>query len=511
MANITGLKGLSTPTVSKLIASYGDDMVDAFTGKGFGLALTPGNNVEMETFLGSLMFQNGVDRPLSYDGTFWTTTNLALPPIGKYMRVWRSRQRVYVAYCTLSFGPVWGKTVFPSRVFYCDLPKSNTIQWGIMYGGNLNTTANDSRVFMPNAGFQTYGIKRGDPLFITNGGDLGTYADNDIGQYTIISVDSDQQVHLDKPLTKSFGGLAFWAGGNWFDVGPDDSDFITWMEINNDTLLIFKRDTLYRVTNSDGSSITQIRGAYGTTSGRSVKSIHEVTVYWYSGIGLSTGFYAYNGLYSQNISRPLDNHIAGIDPNVNPVAWTEGELYRCFVGNIINFSKGINVPNAVLTWDYVTKTWSVDPISDIPTVATEFRQSKNKSAYFGTTTDSVMVTPQGTTANSIDLDFSANVGTLYPQGSMTICEYLRIQIISRNMEGVQVQYRLHLKPFASDPEFRDLGEINNERTEIYFKKLPEWNKASGIEIRFQATDGRPAEGSIDKFTLFYRPSTTVIR
>lgn len=498
MSNITGLGGLVTPQLSRFIASYGNDMINVATGKGYGLNLNASYNVEFESFLNSLFFQNGVDRPLTFDGNFWTTQHVAKPPLGKYLRVWRSRARIYVAYVDIM------DTAYPSRIQYCDLPNSNTIQWGFEYGTNLQTTAGSQVVFSPNAGFKTYNIKRGDPFFILDGADQG--------EYKVISVDADQQLTLDKPLTTTSSlDIQFWCGGNWFDVGADDGDFITWMEVNNDTLMVFKRDTLYRIPQSDGSSIVQIRGAYGTTSGRSVKNLHEITIYWYSGVGLSTGFYAYNGLYAQKISSPIDNHIAGISPSINPVAWREGELYRCYVGDIVNFPKGISIDKAVVTWDYFTKTWSIDPIADVPTVTTEFRQTNTKATYFGTTTDTIMITPSGSTLNGAPIPFAANINTLYPAGSATICEFLRCQVISTNMEGVQVQYRLHFKPFKTDKEFRDLGEIQQARTEFKFKNIPEWNNAAGIEFRIQALDGQPAEGNITKITLFYRPKTTVIQ
>ena len=499
MSNILGLRGLSTPTVSQFIAAYGNDMVNIATGQGYGLALDPSRNVEMETFLSSLFFQNGVNRPLSFDGIEWTTKHLARPPLGKYLRVWRSRQRMYVAYVNIM------DVAYPSRIMYCDLPNNNTIQWGYEYGFNLQTTTGSATVMSANAGFQTYNIKRGDPFFILTGADQG--------EYKVISVDADQQVTLDTPLKATAAGIQYWAGGNWFDIGPDDGDFITWMEVNNDTLIVFKRDTLYRVPQSDGSSLVQIRGAYGTTSGRSVANLHEITIYWYSGVGVSTGFYAYNGLYMQKISSPIDNHIAGINPvnYQNIVGWREGELYRAYVGDINNFAKGIIVPGAICTWDYFTKTWSIDPASDVPTVSTEFRQVSTKSTYFGTTDSLVMATPLGNTANGIDMPFVANINTLYPIGSGGVCEFLRAQIISTNMEGVQVQYRLHFKPFITDKNYIDLGELSAAKTELVFRPDPAFCKASGIEFRFQALDGQPAEGNITKITLFYRPSTTVIQ
>lgn len=495
MANINGIKGLSTPILNVLLAAYGNDIVNLGSGQGYGLGINPNFPVEFESFLGSLFFQNGNDRPLSFDGTIWNTKHLARPPLGKFLRVWRSRSRLYVGYVTIA------GTLYPSRVMFCDLPVNATVQWGFEYGTTLRTVAGSPTVFAQNAGFKTYNVKRGDPFFILSG--------LDVGQYNVISVDADQQLTLDKPLTTTSLGLSFWAGGNWFDVGPDDGDFITWMEENNDQLCIFKRDSLYKLNASDGSSKTKVRGALGTTSGRSVANLHELTIYYHAGTSLSTGFYAYNGLYAQKISTPIDNHIAGINPGSFPVAWREGELYRAFVGSIVNRSFDLNIPNAVMTWDYLTKTWSIDPLDDVVTCATEFRQGLLKLSYFGTTTDTVMATPLGVTYNNKEIPFEAEIPHIYPLGTQWICEFANLDVISTNMKGTLIQYRRRLTPFDAEKDWHDLGEIQSDLTQLDFGL--EDNQAFGIDLRVINISGTTPEGRIDKFTLWYRPKTQIIK
>ncbi len=494
MSDIAGIGSLSTPSTNALIAAYGNDMVNIATGKGGGLALTSGYDVEFESFLGSLFFQNGIDQPLSYNGSVWSKKHLAQPPIGKLLRVWRSRSRMYVGYINIL------NTQYPSRVWYCDLPKNNTIQWGYAFGNNLQQFANTQSIASANNGFKLFGIKVGDPVFITTG--------PNIGQYTVFSVGNDQQITLVETLPFASSGDSFWVGGNYFDVGPDDSDFLTELSENNDFLICFKRDSLYKINQSDGSSITKIRGAYGTTSGRSVINLHEITLYWHQGVGLETGFYAYNGLYSQKISAPIDNHISGMSQNIVPIAWREGELYRCYIGNLVNSAFDINITNAVATWDYTTKTWSIDPITDVPVCATEFRQNVLKQTYFGTNTNQVMVTPQGSTYNGKPTPFSVALSTIYPAGPANICVFTRVHIISHDMHGTQVQYRLHLKPFDTDEEFRDLGQLDRDRTE--FKFLLRNAQASGIEFRLLGLDIQPLEGRIDKLILWFKPKTDII-
>lgn len=496
ISNILGIKGLSTPNLNVLVAAYGNDIINLATGLGGGLNLSPNFNVEFESFLGSLFFQNGVDRPLtSSNGNTWTTKHVARPPLGLYLKAWRSRSTLYVGNVTIQ------GVQYPSKVMFSALPNNNTIQWGYEYGNNLVTHAGNPNVSAAGAGFKTFQIQRGDSFFILTG--------NDIGEYKVISVNADQQITLDKPLTTEASGTSYWVGGNWFDVGPDDGDFITWMEENNDFLMVYKRDSLYRINTLDGSNKTKVRGAYGTTSGRSVINLHELSIYYHNDIGLAKGFYAYNGGYSQKISAPIENHIAGISPAAMPVAWREGELYRCYVGNIVNLAQNINIPNAVVTWDYETKAWSIDPIDDVPVCSTEFRQALTKMSYFGTNSDSVMVTPSGNTYNGKDIPFNAETGIVFPFGSSWIGTFYRLQIFSRNMKGIQVQYKRAYQPFRIDQDWQDLGEIKDDRTELFFPLQN--HQMAGIKLRFLNMSATSPEGYIEKVTMFVMPKTTVIQ
>jgi len=94
--------------------------------------------------------------------------------------------------------------------------------------------------------------------------------------------------------------LGWW---NWFDLGPDDGDFITWMEENNDFLMYINGILFYRVNVLNGGNKTKVRGAYGTTSGRSVINLHELSSLLPNDVALARGFYAImDGYPPENIS-----------------------------------------------------------------------------------------------------------------------------------------------------------------------------------------------------------------
>jgi hypothetical protein len=357
MANILGIHGLTTINQSVLISAYGNDLVNMGTGLGYSQNITPNQNVEMEMFLNSLFFQNYIDTPRTFDGTSWTNKHVSRLPISKYIKRWNSR--LYIGYVKIA------GTDYPSRVWFSDLSKNNTITWGYETRTNLQTTAGSPTVFSAFAGFKTYNIKRGDPFLILTGPNAG--------EYIIQTIDADQQLTLTEPMKVDSSGDTYYCGGNFFDVARDDGDYLTWIGENNSyfyqQLLLYKRDSLFRY---DGSRLVPVQGAFGTTSGRSVINIHELSLYFYGSGGLTTGIYSYDNQQSKKISAAVEHHIQGISPTMydKVIGWRERDLARMYVGNIVNTTYGINVPNAVITWDYNTHAWSVDPIAHFVTCAT---------------------------------------------------------------------------------------------------------------------------------------------
>ncbi len=431
MANlINGLHGLVLPNSSTLIAAVGNDMVNVATGMGYSLNLTPNKNVEFENFLQNLFFQNFTDPPRTFNGTTWTTNNVSRLPLSKFIKLWKGQ--LYLGYLNIA------GTEYPSRIWRSDPPRNNKLTWGFEYGTNLNTYAGNGFVSSANAGFLANNIKRGDPFFITSGAAAG--------EYRVLSVSSDQQLILTNiapflapPATTT--GASYWTGGNWLDFDRDDGDFITGVSENTYQLIVFKRDSLHRF---DGQNPEKIRGAVGTTSNRSIVNLHELTIYFYGGIGNRTGFYAYDGRESVKISAPIEPYIQGIDMNNYGViaAWPEGELYRAYVGDISNTDYGYNVAKAVCTWDYTTRAWSIDPIADSILVGSEFRQSAVKQVFLGTSDDEIMITPSGYSFDGNPVPWRANTSVVYPTGTENINTFTRVQILSENAGGINVKYRL---------------------------------------------------------------------
>lgn len=497
---MNGLGALNKISQDTLVAAYGNDIVNVVTGAGYGLALDPSYEVEFESFLGSLFFQNYLNTPKTFNGSTWSLQHVSKLPLSKYIRQWG--KRMYLGFIKI------GSTEYASRVWYSDLPVNDTIKWGYEYGTDLVTTANTNRVTTLYSRFKTYNIKRGDPFFIVSGADAG--------QYSVSEIESEYAIRLADyngnpvTLTATASSVTYWAGGNYFDVERDDGDFLTGMAKNFEQLLLFKRDSLHRTTTYNGNNLSQVRGAVGTTSGRSIINGQDWTVWFHGGLRDQTGFYSYDSTSGRKISNGIQKYIDGIDSGMytHIVGWKEGQLYRWYVGDINNTDYNLSVTNAVITIDYAAQAWSVDPIADEILAATEFRQGGTKSAFIASSNE-VFQTPLGNSFDNNAIPFSFQIGPIYPSGTDYSNTHTRVQIISENAAGIKVSYRRRLKPNNSDAQFKPLGNISNEATWLTFPE--DANQSSGIDYRFEGISSTEPTAIIKKIKHYFVKGTTILR
>ena len=510
MASILGLKGYnkSASTSNILLAAYGNDIINVATGLGYGLALN-GNDVEMEAFLDRIFAQNYNTSPITFNGTTWSRDYTSRMPISKYLRAWKSR--LYLGNCLFD-GPQApldassNAIVMPSKVFYPDFFQGNTLTWGIEWGRNGATTAG-TRIFeaknvngLPQD-FKANNIKVGDPLFITSG-NAQLVSER---PYLVTSVESPYRILVDRDFPVSATSLHYWVGSNWFDVATDDNDYITWIEENNDQLVLWKRFSLWRYNQT---SLQRIKNAPGTTSGRSVANMGDLTIYFHASNTNTrkTGFYGYNGSRSVLVSRAIQPYIDGISLSATPVAWREGTKYRCYVGTITNTPKGISVSNAVITLDVEGNQWQIDPIADVVTASGRWIESGAEKYFIGTNDNEVMETPSGNSHNGDPISWAIEKGVTYPSGSEVVNEFTRIQVVSRNAAGVQFLYKLFGTPEDDDDQWHSLGDIKHNHQEFVFKT--KHNMGRGIDVRFQERSTGVNTLLIQKITGFCVPITT---
>ena len=512
--NVRGIGGYNKAdaSVNKLFAAYENDVVDVTTGTGYGLALSTTNDVEFKTWADHVFLQNYDITPLTFNGTAWSREYVGRSMTSKYMQPFKSR--MYLGYCKFT-GPQTpldassNAIEFPSRVFYSELFQGNALNWGLEWGRNGATYAGDTRFDLTSTGgaliqnFKTNNIKVGDPLFITNGNSQLI----DGNPYTVASVESPYRLRLTKELPVTATSLHYWVGRNWFDVGTDNGDYLTWLGENNDTLTAYKRFSLHRY---NGTSLQKVKDAPGTTYGRSVVNIGDLSIYFHGSNANTrkTGFYAYNGGSSTLVSRSIQPYIDGIAASYygSIVGWREGTKYRGYVDTITNGQRNISITKGVMTWDTGGGQWQVDPIADTITASGRWVQSGSEKEYIGTNDSQVMETPSGNSHNGTDISFAVETGVRYPATSNVNNTYTRVKIISRDGKGTQVLYKLFGTPEDDNDQWNSLGEIghNNQEFDVPTRN----NYGSGIDIRFQEVGQKVNTLYIKKVTVFYIPVTS---
>jgi len=432
--------------------------------------------------------------------------------LSKYLCPYKSR--MYLGYCKFS-GPqapldaASNAIVFPSRVFYSELFQGTSLTWGLEWGRNGASFADEDRFDLTTTGgaliqnFKTNNIKVGDPLFITNGNDQLIAG----SPYIVASIENPYRLRLTEKLPVTATSLHYWVGRNWFDVGTDNGDYLTWLEENNDTLACFKRFSLHRY---NGSSLAKVKDAPGTTYGRSVVNIGNLSVYFHGSNANTrkTGFYAYDGSESTLISRAIQPYIDGIAASYYPsvVAWREGTKYRAYVDTLTNTQRDISITKAVCTWDTGGGQWQIDTIADTITAKTTWIESNSEKWFIGTSDSQVMETPSGNSHNNENISFALETGFLYPSTSNIYNDFNRIKIVSRSAKGMQVLFKLAGTPLDDDDQWTSLGEIAHNHQE--FDMPPDNNYGAGINIRFQEVGQKANTLLIKKVTVFYVPATS---
>jgi len=385
-----------------------------------------------------------------------------------------------------------------SKFLESDLPKNNTITWGITYGTNLAQTQGGKEVTSATAGFKAYGINIGDPFIIETG--------LNAGEYIVERGISDYRLTLTTPMQFTATGSTFYCGDNFVDVNTDDGDILKWAEVINNRLILFKQNSLHSYNRT---SMTEIRGV-GTSSGRSVVPFKDkgLIIYWHGSNKERTGFYMTDSVSSKRISNPIQDYIDGITAANydNIVAWREGNIYRAYVGDITNAARNISITNGVLELDLDSNIWSPANTHDVVKCATLYRESNVENTYIGDDSAQVYKTPDGNSDDGEPIEWYMEKDDVYPVGSEILNTMNKIQVISRDASGVRVRYKLKNAPFSSDENWQGLGDLKYDKTELIIPK--EHSKSCGIGFRLEKNDAAEPTQLIEKISLFHKPEET---
>ena len=468
MSNILGIKHYVKADGSEsIVVAYGNDIgifdgVSTFTGQGRNLAVT---EMEFDVSLDFLLGVNGSNPNLMYDGSSWHAGGSGRRmPVANYVKtVGAKTYLVDLSYANKNFR---------SRIWYSGLPKNELIVWGYETGTNLVQTQGSKIITSVGAMFSTLGIKTGDPFFITTGGNAG--------QYTVDTIDFETQITLFEEMKNTATGSTYWVGSNWLDVRTNDGDILRGIGENDNKVLLFKRDSLFKY---DERELRRVKGVPGTTSHRSIVNVRENTYYFHD-----TGIWRYDGVTSFLVSRPIQDWIDGISvsdfPNV--VGWADEDLIYWAIGDIVNADKDINITNGVLILDTAAQAWSIGKFAQKITCTTTAVETNARNVYLGTTTDEVLTWHSGNAHISAPIEFQADTVFHFPGQAYNVVEFVKCEVYTLSGRGISVYYKL-FGTNKIDTEWRPLGDINNDVTELVF---PRGTYGRGVAYRFSEISTR---------------------
>lgn len=515
----------SQALTNEIFVIYGNDLVKVSSGTGYSFNLHASSTSSFERFLNTIFFQNylessSVKRPKTYDVLQgkWTNRHVNRCVNAKFMKNFKSR--LYLGYCYLGppqtyqsdYNTLTQRNIFPSRIYYSDLFSGNELTWGIEWGSNGRVVPNSNLFELANPIVQNFvstNIKVGDPIFfgaVSSGAEPIDFTTN---QYLVTSVESPLRLRLNKKFPSSVNnavGVSYWVGSNWFDVSTDDGDSITGIGENSDRLLVFKLFTLWTYT---GSQLKQARGSLGTSSHRSIINDRKGYTYYFHGSDSKlSGIYRFDGVSSIKISRGIDPFIAGMDTDnyTEVVAWEEGDELRFYLGDLSNTNHSISMTNAVATINTATNSWDVSPINDVIRCATTFKVGNRQSVYTGTSDNQILQMADGNSFNGSPINVVLETKVYYPSGTDVNNTFPSIQVIGRQTKGMTVQYKLWNAPKLVDDQWKSLGELDADKTELNIPSNHNW--ASGIQLRLVETGVLENDMLVEKITVFYRPEST---
>ncbi len=253
-------------------------------------------------------------------------------------------------------------------------------------------------------------------------------------------------------LAVSGGSITFdtdTSTGRWFDVNPDDGDFITALENNGNRLLIFKNFSMYRWTFGQVEADRLI--GVGTTSQESVKTNFDIGVTFFAN---PKGIYSYDGSRPKLISRKIQEYIDAVSNWKYVAGGIDKEHYYLSVGDIT--VGGRTITNAVFVYNIPLDAWTIFSLGVKPTVWAQMSSTyPTQNLYFGSTDGRTYEFNSGTKDNTASISaevISKEYMLSFPE--RTNVSY--IDVIANQRVAANVFY-----DYDRYGEFNSLGALSN--------------------------------------------------
>lgn len=153
------------------------------------------------------------------------------------------------------------------------------------------------------------------------------------------------------------GDATNWTITDYFDVEDDSGEMITGLKVGEDTLLIFKLNSIWTY---DEVQLKQRESGVGAYNNKVIQKIGKL-FYTFN----PTGVHVTNGYTSKKISKPVEKYLENFRPTYDS---TDGRVVtNCFAGTfdgkyllyIKNITKPETLSDVVLVYDTIKGNWTV--------------------------------------------------------------------------------------------------------------------------------------------------------
>ena len=206
---------------------------------------------------------------------------------------------------------------------------------------------------------------------------------------TLITTFRDR-VYIASQNTVRFSDVAnpeSWPSFQSFNIGLNDGDEITALMPYFNSLLIFKKNSVWQFeVDEDNQPLTIRPLAYGigTDSWRTVWVVNGVLHFT-----SRKGIYQFAGRSADKVSYRIEEFFTNITAPENFVGWEDGDMYHVYLGNIDGRT------NVVIGYDTVLDYFEYDDPFDVRSATTFINRDDQLRQYFGDSSGNVWLLREG--------------------------------------------------------------------------------------------------------------------
>jgi hypothetical protein len=271
-----------------------------------------------------------------------------------------------------------------------------------------------------------------------------------------------------------------WTPTNFFEVGQDDGDEITYIGTLGNRLIILKKYSMWAY---DGTTLRKIANL-GTPSPKSVVQFRDI-LYFYN----DEAIWSFDGASLQKITENIQdimNDITSIDYE-SYCGGVDGRYYYFYVGTLTNN----NVDRAMIIVDLINNKYTLHSTADTPTTFCMSTIDGIPRMSFGSADSEIFYFDDSYSDDNHNIEAIAETKS-FDLGKPDFLKQFNSITINSNPSGFQLGYRLD-----NDDTVYQLGYINKHEQKLFFPK-----GTRGYRISLRITEiGTFTSFKFDGFTI----------